>query len=501
MDRPATAARLILVAVGVGIAAELLLDGHALGVNVPLATATLLVAAVSIAGGLRRLDSWDRWIPLTALTLAAFVAVRDDGPLALLNVVGALGLTGASAAALAGEQVTRRSSTAATALAGRVAAATLFGGMALIHRLRAESALRGPVVDRSRRALPVARGLAIAVPMLAVFGALFASADPVFGRWLDQLFSLDVELGDVPGRALFAAAATWLAGGLLWFVAVARPVIEPRSLGAAAAPARVGWARLGIAESVTVLVALDLLFGVFVALQVAYLFGGLDTVSAIGMSYATYARRGFFELVAVVVLAGGLLLGLEAVVERRTRAYVAAALALVGLSAVVLASSFLRLRLYQEAYGWTELRFYVLAAIVFLALCLGWAAVAIAGDRSRWLPHAVLASSLVVLLLVNVLGPQGFVTDRNLERALDPTLVPSYGETALDAAYLGGLGADAIPALVASFPGLSPAAQADLLPALRRAHRRYVRDGDPAWQAANLARLRARDALVGLFGP
>ena len=116
------------------------------------------------------------------------------------------------------------------------------------------------------------------------------------------------------------------------------------------------------------LIVLDVLFAAFVALQVAYLFGGLDTLAAIALTYAEYARRGFFELVAVVVLVGALVLGLEAVVAHRSRAYVVAILALVALTAVVLASSFLRLRLYQDAYGWTELRFYVLAAIGFLAI-------------------------------------------------------------------------------------------------------------------------------------
>jgi drug/metabolite transporter (DMT)-like permease len=218
------------------------------------------------------------------------------------------------------------------------------------------------------------------------------------------------------------------------------------------------------------------------------------------MTYATYARRGFFELVAVVVLAGGLLLGLESLVARRPRAYVAAALALVGLTSVVLASSFVRLRLYQEAYGWTELRFYVLAAMVFLACCLAAAAVLIASGRSRWLPHAVAASSLVVLVLVNVVGPQAYITDRNLERVLVPSAVPDYGESRLDAAYLGSFGADAIPALVAALPRLTDAQRERLMPVLATARERYVQGADPAWQAANIARARARETLEALFG-
>ncbi len=500
MHRPLVAVRTLAVALGVGLAAELLLDGHALGINVFLATSALLAAVVVAAGGVRRLDPLDAWIPAGALILAAFPAIRDDAPLVLLDVTGALGLAGASVAAFAGCEVTRRMATAVVGLAARVAAASMVGAVALAGRLREEADVP-TAIGRATRLAPVLRGLAIVVPLLLLFATLFASADPIFQRGLDDLLSVDVALGELPARLLFTAVATWIAAGLLWFVIAARPEIEPRSLGAAAGAATVSWFRLGAVEAVTILVALDLLFAAFVALQVAYLFGGLDTLGAIGMTYANYARRGFFELLAVVGLVGGLLLSLENFVAHRTRAYVAAALALVGLSAVVLASSLKRLALYQEAYGWTELRFYVVAAIGFFAICLAAAAVLIFRNRSRWLPHAIAMAALGVLVAVNVAGPQATVTDRNLERSLVPSVVPEYGEATLDTPYLVSLGADAIPALVAALPGLPADAQARLRPALRDAWNEYVRGPRDSWQGWNLARERARDALEALFGP
>jgi hypothetical protein len=246
--------------------------------------------------------------------------------------------------------------------------------------------------------------------------------------------------------------------------------------------------------------ALDLLFGAFVMLQITYLFGGQDTRAAAGMPYAQYARKGFFELLMAVALAGSLIALLEALVAVRRRAYVGALVVLVGLTGVVLASSFLRLRLYQEAYGWTELRFYVSAAIVFFATVLATAAGLIVSNRSRWLGHAVGIAAVAVLLGVNVIGPQKFITDRNLERALVPGVVPEYGEETLDTAYLGAFDADAVPALVEAAPRLSPSARADLDVRLRALRSRLDEDrGDgPAW---NLARENARAALDHWFGP
>ncbi|HVL54438.1 MAG TPA: DUF4173 domain-containing protein [Vitreimonas sp.] len=496
-----TAARVFAVALAVGLAAELLLDGHAVGLNVVLAVAVLLTSMATIAGGVRRLDPMDAWIPVTALVLAGFVALRDDGPLVFVDIVGALGLCAASAPALAGQSVTRRSTGAMVDLAARVMTAILTGGLPLLGRVRAESDA-GSLAARASRLAPVARGLLLGAPLLIVFAALFAAADPIFRHTLDSLFSVDPHFGELPARAVFTAVATWLVGGLLWFIWVARPPLVPQSLGAAATEARpVPLFRIGAVEALTVLVVLDLLFAVFVALQLAYLFGGLDTLAAIGMTYADYARRGFFELVAVVVLVGGLLLGLEAVVAHRSRPYVGGALVLVALTAVVLASSYLRLALYQEAYGWTELRFYVLAAIVFLALDLAAAAVLIFRNRSRWLPHAIAASSLVVLVGVNLVGPQATITERNLERALVPSVVPDYGRRVFDATYLGSLDADAVPAMVEALPALPEAERVRLTVTLRDAHRRFVILDDRTWQATNLSRERARAALEELFGP
>ena len=54
-------------------------------------------------------------------------------------------------------------------------------------------------------------------------------------------------------------------------------------------------------------------------LQLAYLFGGRDTLAVARMTYADYARHGFFELVAVAVLAGLLVVCLDLAVRWRSR--------------------------------------------------------------------------------------------------------------------------------------------------------------------------------------
>src|SRR5919201_216353 len=211
---------------------------------------------------------------------------------------------------------------------------------------------------------------------------------------------------------------------------------------------------LSSAAGTTMLLSIDALFIFFVALQVAYLFGGLDTLNATGLTYAAYARRGFFELIAVAVLAGGVVFGLELVVARRSRLYLGAALVLVIATLVIVASAAYRMQLYQLAYGWTEQRFYALAGIAWLGVSGVAAALLIWRDATRWLLHVGGLVALAVAIAANLVGPSALVARQNLDRVVDPSALPADAHLGLDAYYLVTLGDGAIPTLIEYLPRL-----------------------------------------------
>src|SRR5205085_3576642 len=120
-----------------------------------------------------------------------------------------------------------------------------------------------------------------------------------------------------------------------------------------------GRGRIGIVEVGIVLALLDLLFLAFVAVQFRYLFGGRALVeSRTHLTYAAYARHGFFELVVVAALVLPLLLLADWALRRERRrdhaVFTALAATLVLLLFAVVASALERLRLYEQAYGLTE---------------------------------------------------------------------------------------------------------------------------------------------------
>jgi hypothetical protein len=505
-----SAIRILSAAAAIGLLAQLLLIDNLLGFNAPLLVIGAILAAVAVRPVGARFDPIDAWMPVGAVVVSAGIAIRADPFLALLDAGTACLLMGASIAALGGIAITRRS------VAGLVTLGLIVLGYAGVGVLRVAAATRRPAAEAGtpRRlpawAAPVARGLLIVAPVLLVFVVLFSAADAVFERLTENLFNWKFDLGELPVRAAVAVLVAWAVGGLLAVAGGAlvaddedgQPGPAFQSLGAAAAAPSASNAvplpRLGTIEATTILVAIDILFGLFVVLQLAYLFGGLDTLAASGPPYAQYARRGFFELVAVAVLAGGLLVVVNGVVARRTPALVGAGVGLCALSAVILASALLRLRIYQDAYGWTELRFYVLATIVWLAIGIGITVVLLLRDRMRWLIHGLTMAAVVVLVAVNLVGPSRLIADQNVDRLLNPALVPADGEPGLDVGYAVFLADDAVPALVRALPALGDRERKFLLEDL--AARRSTLAGPEAggWPSWNVGRERAREALANL---
>ena len=481
-------ATVLMFAFVFGVLAQFLFYRSPLGINVGAAAVVVLAVAWRLRPPGARIDRLDRWIAPAALVFAFLPALRVDLMLLLFDIPATLVLVTMAAVSFAGVPLTRRAVDLLVIL-GLVVVGRIVAGGALL--LAALPDLGRPLARRTGgRIVSVGIGIALAFPFLVVFALLFASADAVFSSAITNVFDFRKwSIGELIGRILLAAVFAWVAGGLF--------LIAGRATEAPASPVL---ARLrGLLSSTagtTTLLAVDALFLFFVGLQVAYLFGGIDTLNATGLTYSSYARRGFFELIAVAALAGGLLFTTELVVARRTRLYVAAALTLAVATLVIVVSAAYRMQLYQLAYGWTEQRFYALAGIAWLGAGGICAAVLIWRDATRWLLHAAGLVGLAVAVAINLVGPSAFVARQDLERVVDPSGLPADAYRGLDAYYLATLGDGAIPTLVEFLPRLGASDRADLGSALRTLALEG-RDLEPVpLSGVSLDRERARQALL-----
>jgi hypothetical protein len=304
-----------------------------------------------------------------------------------------------------------------------------------------------------RRAGAVARGLAIAAPFVLVFGALLMSADAVFADLMLSVVRIDVDL--VASHLLFFSFSAWLASGYLRGFLTGTELPPLGVLwrdGAPRGPVR--RPALPITEVATALAAIDLLFLVFVIVQVRYLFGGDALVRVTpDLTYADYARRGFFELVFTVVLVVPVLLAADWLLDRRIRrddlVFRSLAGVQIGLVLAITASAFQRLRLYHESYGLTESRFYAMVLLIWLGAMLVWLAATVLRGRRDAFAFGALASGLATVALLVVINPDAIVVRANVARMASADATARF-----DVAYATSLSADAVPVLIDALPAL-----------------------------------------------
>jgi hypothetical protein len=360
-----------------------------------------------------------------------------------------------------------------------------------------EAARSAPRVDRRRamawrRFAAVGRGLAIATPLVVVFGALFMSADAMFTELVLRLVRFDLEL--VATHVVLFSVTAWLATGYLrgFLSGTERPFGS--ALGADGALTLLAPLRptLGLTEVATALAALNLLFLAFVLVQFRYLFGGdaLVQVTA-NLTYAEYARRGFFELVVAACLVVPLLLAADWLRARRTSRADAVFRSLAGLLiALVLAiaaSALERLRLYRASYGLTEDRFYALVLLIWIGAVLVWLAVTVLRGRRESFAFGALVSGFSTIALLLVLNPDAIIARTNVERLLSRDTPARF-----DVAYATTLSADAVPILMQALPALPADVQC---PLARHLLRRWPPDRERSIRSWNRAAWAAGDAV------
>jgi hypothetical protein len=312
------------------------------------------------------------------------------------------------------------------------------------------------------------------LPLVVVLALLLASADAVFA----SLFDLGVDPASASAHVLLMAAGAWAMGGFLRASSEPGPPELPR-------PPRLGWV-----EACAVLVLMDALFLAFASAQlIALSQGGRKVIETAGLTYAEYARSGFFQLLAVAAITLVSVLGLRAVVDLREprvrRRFVVLAEGTVALILVVVFVAIRRLGLYADAFGMTMLRLYctvfarwIGAVFVLLGLLL-----AGIGRPRSWLPAAAVGVGLVVLLWLDVANPEAVVARHNVRFAAQ--------SGRFDPAYVSNLSDDAIPALVDALPELAVAQREQVLAGL--CPRRSVPRG--GWLSFNVGRDRALRAL------
>lgn len=316
----------------------------------------------------------------------------------------------------------------------------------------------GPSDGGARRVRAALIGSALAIPPVLVVGSLLGSADPVFGDFLLSWQRLGFE--ELAGHVVVAGVIAWPVAG--WFRGLAAPAASGR-LTRHTPPTRLDY--YGVAPALYALVGL---LAAYLGLQARALFGGATYVeSTTGLTYAEYARGGFFQLVAVTSIVLVLLLLSDWILDRRApdadRRFRASGWMLLALLGVLMASALQRMWVYVAFYGFSDTRLYATAGMAWVGAALAWFGVTILRGRRARFGVGLLVLSTAWIGGLNLLNPEAVVVRLNLARMLEGR--------GFDVPYHAGLSADAVPALLDAAPRLA-AGDCDFL--LRRLSERWT---------------------------
>jgi len=212
-DRTKTGLQIIQAAIIVGVAGNILLRQTPWGLNAFLFV-TLFVAGLLML--MRR--SRPELLNLTNLSLAGAMLffgtmflVRDSIEMRVADTIAVIIAMGVLIPGSFG--IRARIGGTFHYIAGLIAAAlsSFFGGFVLLAADIDWKAMPGNGLSRS--VFAVLRGLAIALPLVLIFGALFMAADAVFEGWVNR--AIDFELDTIISHVMLTSVLAWLTAGYL----------------------------------------------------------------------------------------------------------------------------------------------------------------------------------------------------------------------------------------------------------------------------------------------
>jgi Domain of unknown function (DUF4173) len=253
-------------------------------------------------------------------------------------------------------------------------------------------------------------GILISVPVLAVVLNLLMSADSQFDRLIGgvpQWFHL-IDAESV-FRMVLILIYTFAFFGLM-------QTLMKKQLKAAQAELKLSIPQSDSIIAVTVLVIINAVYILFTIVQFKYFFSG--TLQG-DFTYAQYARKGFFELLFVTLINLSMTVFVLTLVDSVTgvlKRFKQIMLTILVLSScVMLSSAFLRMGMYEEAYGFTFLRVLVHSFMIFLVIIFTYTLVKIWVEKLS-LFHFYFIASLIYYTAITVIDLDKIVVKENLVR-------------------------------------------------------------------------------------
>lgn len=210
------------------------------------------------------------------------------------------------------------------------------------------------------KVIPIVQGIFLGLVFLCIVIPLLTSSDLIFANLIGKIMSKFYVpfKGESYYYVILTLIGSFLFYGLLCTVSEKEESLESKEKE-----------KLEPISTLIMTWFVTVVYVLFCFIQVIYLIGGNFYELPGGLTYAVYARRGFFQLVAVVTL--NILLVLISVSKVKEHKYLDLSLKIIsGCTFIMIVSATYRMILYIHVYHFTFLRLLVLWFLVVLTLCM-----------------------------------------------------------------------------------------------------------------------------------
>lgn len=271
--------------------------------------------------------------------------------------------------------------------------------------------LNSPSINLSykKEVVSILTGLLIAVPFIYVFGGLLVSSDARFENLIISIFDMNIEA---------ALSWTWEYAVTLFFISAYLYLSLLHKNGNKAGTSQ-SKAELEGIVLITVLGCINALFILYITMQLSYFFGG-DTliIDTKGLTYSSFARQGFWELVWIAMIAIPFLYCAHWLQRNNSalaqRWFIRLSAVLLACISVIEFSALRKMYLYINAYGLTELRLYTTVFMLFLIASIVLFYRLVLRNKSQHYLPAILCIALATIALLNIINPNKVIAQYNI---------------------------------------------------------------------------------------
>ena len=291
----------------------------------------------------------------------------------------------------------------------------------------------------SPKAKKVLLSILIVLPIVVVVVLLLSSADMIFGEMFDNIFGTirdfldDILFDEFLGRVVRFIIVFFALGASLMYLVYEYPNKNEKE--------KVKETKTRDVFTLKLLVSvLNIIYIIFDVIQIKSLM--LHSVSS-NINYAEYARQGFFELMVVSIINIAIILiskKFETKDNKKDFNYINIMnVIMIFLTIIIIVSSFLRMNLYESAYGYTTLRLLVYVTLMTETILMIPTVMYIFNSNVN-IFKCYLYIILAAYVVTNYMNIDYMVARRNVNRY--------YVNNRIDVEYLKNGGYDNIPILL-----------------------------------------------------